>query len=136
MAVRKVKQVEWRLWALMADRGIRSASELSDLMRERAGYICSRAQSSRYTQANPPALTIKFLSALLTTLDAKPEDLFRVTEREEEIPDAGAEPTAEADGQKERRTRVSGDRHPKATAKQNEPPKLFRLGAGKPSKKV
>ncbi len=136
MAIRKVKQVEWRLWALMADRGIRSASELSDLLRERAGYTCSRAQSSRYTQANPPALTIKFLSALLTTLDAKPEDLFRVTEREEEIPDAGSEQAAELGAQKERRTRVSGDRPAKPAAKQNEPPKLFRLGAGKPTKKV
>lgn len=135
MAVRKVKHVEWRLWALMADRGIRSASELSDLLDERAGYKCSRAQSSRYTQDPPPALTIKFLSALLTTLDAKPEELFRVTEIEEVVPEQGQDKDQGSTESKARRTRVTGDRASPSAEKPKDPPRLFRLGVSESKRK-
>ena len=135
MAVRKVKHVEWRLWALMADRGIRSASELSDLLEERAGYKCSRAQSSRYTQDPPPALTIKFLSALLTTLDAKPEELFRVVEREEEIAEQSPDENQDSTAPKARRNRVTGERASSSTEKPKDPPRLFRLGVSESKRK-
>ena len=84
MAKKTIKKVDWRLWAIMADRGIRSETELAELMLSRSGVKLTNSHMSRYTKADPPALTIKMIGALLTTLDAKPEELFHVVDVEVE----------------------------------------------------
>lgn len=81
-------EARWRLFALAADRGVRSASELADLLAERAGYTISAAHLTRFFKDTPPSVTMEFLTALLTTLQADISELIRVEvgEREVEIP--------------------------------------------------
>lgn len=125
MTKKKIKQVEWRLWALMGDRGIRSAAELADIMLKKTGHEISQTHITRYTKSNPPALTLKMIGYLLSTLDATPHELFRVVETEIEIDDK-KEKLLEVREEVERRTTIKGDQPPKPpTARIG--PKLFRL---------
>lgn len=126
MTKKTIKNVEWRLWALMADRGIRSASELADMMLSKAGHEISNTQMSRYTKVEPPALTLKMIGSLLTTLDAKPEDLFRVTETEV-VAKAPKPELAVPVSEIERRNRIKGDQPESPPKPTSTGPKLFRL---------
>ena len=126
MTKKTIKNVEWRLWALMADRGIRSASELADLMLAKAGHEISNTQMSRYTKVEPPALTLKMIGSLLTTLDAKPEDLFRVTETEVVVKAPKPEP-AEVVPEVERRNRIKGEQPNSPPRPSSTGPKLYRI---------
>ena len=134
MTKKTIKNVEWRLWALMADRGIRSASELSELMQSKAGHEISNTQMSRYTKANPPALTLKMIASLLTTLDAKTDELFRVTEIEVEVKEPKTE-HAELKLEIERRNRIKGDQPEPPPKPSTTGPKLFRLNTNQAIKK-
>lgn len=127
MEKRKVKQIEWRLWALMADRGIRSASELSEIMLKKTGHQISATHITRYTKENPPALTLKMIGHILTTLDATPQELFRVVETEIELDDEKKK-LDEVHEEVERRTRIKGDQPPPKNPVVSIGPKLFRLG--------
>jgi DNA-binding Xre family transcriptional regulator len=124
MEKRKVKQIEWRLWALMADRGIRSASELAEIMLKKTGHEISQTHITRYTKDTPPALTLKMIGHILTALDATPQELFRVVEVEI---DDEKDKVDEVREEVERRTRIKGDQPPPKNPIASIGPKLFRL---------
>ena len=101
---RTVKKVEWILDVLMAEKQVRTSTQLARLMKDRTGFKRTPTHLTRYvkTRENPPALSLDFISAILTTLDADISDLFRVTEVEEDIPgDAEKDDQAEAGTGKE-----------------------------------
>jgi DNA-binding Xre family transcriptional regulator len=71
-----VKALQWRLHAVMADRGIRTATELHRRLQPYGVDITSH-QLSRIVAKMPERLNTRVLSALMTVLDCTANELLR-----------------------------------------------------------
>lgn len=70
--------VTWQLRVLLAKRNIRSAAALARLMFDEADYKINASHVTRYLKDDPPNLSLEFLSALATTLEADLDELFEI----------------------------------------------------------
>lgn len=73
-----LRKVEWRLRVLLADRNIRSVAEFQQKLKDETGFELHSSHLTRYTKDDPPALSLEFLTAAATTLDADINELFRI----------------------------------------------------------
>jgi DNA-binding Xre family transcriptional regulator len=87
MANHKKLGLEWRLHAVMADRGIKFARELQDAL-TRDGFSISASSISRLVYKVPKQLDIELLSRLCRVLGCTPDELLMP--REELPRDGGA----------------------------------------------
>jgi len=71
--------LEWRLRKVMADREIWSGSELSRLMKEKAGYSLSAPSISALLTGSPKQMKSETMDALCTALECTPADLWQHT---------------------------------------------------------
>ena len=71
---------EWRLRALLADRGIYTAAQLSPHL-ESYGIRLSDSQVYRLLTGKPERLNLRVLMALCELLDCTPSELIRPVER-------------------------------------------------------
>lgn len=71
-----MKNLQFRLRVMMAERNIRSATELARLLRDQ-GVDVSSSHLTRFLKDTPPPLPVPFLSALCRVLQCNPSDLFR-----------------------------------------------------------
>lgn len=76
--------LDWRLHAVMADRGIKFAKDLQDAL-ARVGCPVSASSISRLVYQEPKQLDIKLLSSLCRVLDCTPDELL--------VPRRAKEPT-------------------------------------------
>lgn len=67
--------LEWRLHAVMADRGIKFAKDLQDAL-ARDGYPVSASSISRLVYQEPKQLDLKLLSSLCRVLACTPDELL------------------------------------------------------------
>lgn len=81
------KTLQWRLHAVMADRGIRTATELHRRLQPYGVEITSH-QLSRIVAKMPERLNTKVLSALMTVLDCSANELIRTVTLEAVEPPA------------------------------------------------
>ncbi|MCR6480423.1 helix-turn-helix transcriptional regulator [Variovorax sp. ZS18.2.2] len=82
-----IKALQWRLHAVMADRGIRTATELHRRLQPYGVEITSH-QLSRIVAKMPDRLNTKVLSALMTVLDCSANELIRAVTLEAVEPQA------------------------------------------------
>jgi DNA-binding Xre family transcriptional regulator len=75
MANRKKLELDWRLHAVMADRGIKFAKELQDAL-TKDGCAISASSISRLVYKIPKQLDIKLLSSLCRVLACTPDELL------------------------------------------------------------
>lgn len=76
---RVMQQLEFRLAVVMAERKIRTVTELTRRIKEQ-GLEVSSSHMTRFMRDNPPSLTLPFLTALCHALDCQPTDLFHWVE--------------------------------------------------------
>ncbi|MEO8801812.1 MAG: helix-turn-helix transcriptional regulator [Rudaea sp.] len=69
-------QLEFRLAVMMAERKIRTVTDLTRRLKEQ-GVEVSSSHMTRFMKDSPPALTLPFLAALCRALECQPGDLFR-----------------------------------------------------------
>jgi DNA-binding Xre family transcriptional regulator len=67
--------LDWRLHAVMADRGIKFAKDLQDAL-ARDGYPVSASSISRLVYQEPKQLDIRLLSSLCRVLGCTPDELL------------------------------------------------------------
>ena len=67
--------LDWRLHAVMADRGIKFAKDLQQAL-ARDGCIVSASSISRLVYQEPKQLDLKLLSSLCRVLDCTPDELL------------------------------------------------------------
>jgi DNA-binding Xre family transcriptional regulator len=67
--------LDWRLHAVMADRGIKFAKDLQDAL-ARDGYPVSASSVSRLVYQTPKQLDIRLLSSLCRVLACTPDELL------------------------------------------------------------
>lgn len=79
-----VSRLEWRLRVMMAERKIKTVTELRRQMEE-VGVTISTSQLSRMTDNFPARLSRHVFAGLLTVLDCEPNDLIRLVRGEREI---------------------------------------------------
>lgn len=77
MANKPPKQLEWRLAMMMAERGIRTATELHRRLTE-YGIDISSDRVSRVVAQRPERLNLDLLAGLATVLDCDTQDLLRL----------------------------------------------------------
>lgn len=77
MSIKSPKQIEWRLSILMAERGIRTATELHRRLTE-YGVDISADRISRIVTARPDRLNLDLLAGLATVLECDTGDLLRL----------------------------------------------------------
>lgn len=79
MAAPSTKQIEieWRIHILMAEKNIRTNTELHERL-ARAGFAISLAQLGRVVNTLPLKLNTHLLLGLLTVLECNVEDLIRI----------------------------------------------------------
>lgn len=78
-------QYQWRLRALMAERGMFSTTEIRPLLAER-GIALSAAQVYRLVAGTPERLNLDVLAALCEILGCTPNDLIDVRPQEAAAP--------------------------------------------------
>lgn len=71
-------KLENRLSALLAERGIRSATAFGRELKAQQGYVLSSSQLSRYMQEVPPAFDLPFVNATCNVLQCLPSDLYKI----------------------------------------------------------
>lgn len=71
-------KLENRLSALLAERGIRSATAFGRELKARQDYVLSSSQLSRYMQETPPAFDLPFVNAACNVLQCLPSDLYKI----------------------------------------------------------
>ena len=71
-----MQQLEFRLAVVMAERKIRTVTELTRRLKEQ-GLEVSSSHMTRFMRDNPPSLTLPFLTALCNALACQPSDLFQ-----------------------------------------------------------
>src|SRR5688572_17430897 len=86
----KPKEIRWRLRVMMAERDIRTATDLGRRLRE-VGLEISSQQLARVVNEMPQRMNTDLLAGLLTVLDCTPDDLLEVKEAASES--AGKEKT-------------------------------------------
>ena len=67
--------LDWRLHAVMADRGIKFAKDLQDAL-ARDGYPVSASSISRLVYQTPKQLDVRLLSSLCRVLACTPDELL------------------------------------------------------------
>lgn len=67
--------LDWRLHAVMADRGIKFAKDLQQAL-ARDGCIVSASSISRLVYQEPKQLDLKLLSSLCRVLNCTPDELL------------------------------------------------------------
>lgn len=71
-------QIEWRLRKVMATRDVWTATELRELLIERAGFEISLQSVSDLVKKQPVQVKVATLEALCTTLRCTPNELFGI----------------------------------------------------------
>jgi DNA-binding Xre family transcriptional regulator len=77
----KPKEIRWRLRVMMAERNIKTATDLGRRLRE-VGLEISSQQLARVVNDMPQRMNTDLLAGLLTVLDCTPDDLLEVKEPE------------------------------------------------------
>ena len=75
----KPKEIRWRVRVMMAERDIRTATDLGRRLRE-VGLEISSQQLARVVNEMPQRMNTDLLAGLLTVLDCTPGDLLEVKE--------------------------------------------------------
>jgi DNA-binding Xre family transcriptional regulator len=75
----KPKEIRWRLRVMMAERNIKTATDLGRRLRE-VGLEISSQQLARVVNDMPQRMNTDLLAGLLTVLDCTPGDLLEVKE--------------------------------------------------------
>lgn len=81
MTTKAPKQLEWRLAVMMAERGIRTATELHRQLIE-YGIDISSDRVSRVVSQKPERLNLDLLACLATVLNCNTDDLLRLSSQE------------------------------------------------------
>jgi DNA-binding Xre family transcriptional regulator len=71
-------QIEWRLRKVMASRNVWTATELRELLIQRAGFELSLQSVDVLIKKQPVQVKVATLQALCTTLRCTPNELFGV----------------------------------------------------------
>ncbi len=69
------KRLTWRLRVLMAERGIKNASQLQRRMQE-VGHAITSAHAARIVGVMPQRISVELISTLLTVLDCRISELI------------------------------------------------------------
>jgi putative transcriptional regulator len=69
-------QIEWRLRKVMASRDVWAATDLRELLIQRAGFELSLQSVSELIKKQPVQVKVATLQALCTTLRCTPNELF------------------------------------------------------------
>ncbi|WP_409490673.1 helix-turn-helix domain-containing protein [Amycolatopsis sp. cmx-11-12] len=69
-------QIEWRLRKVMASRNVWNATELRELLVQRAGFELSLQSVDVLIKKHPVQVKVATLQALCTTLRCTPNELF------------------------------------------------------------
>lgn len=77
----KAKEIRWRLRVMMAERNIKTVTDLGRRLNG-IGLEISSQQLSRVVNDMPQRINTDLLAGLLTVLDCTPTDLFQVKERD------------------------------------------------------
>ena len=71
-------QIEWRLRKVMASRDVWTATELRELLIQRAGFELSLQSVDVLIKKTPVQVKVATLQALCTTLRCTPNELFGI----------------------------------------------------------
>jgi putative transcriptional regulator len=71
-------QIEWRLRKVMASRNVWNATELRELLIQRAGFELSLQSVDVLIKKQPVQVKVATLKALCTTLQCTPNELFGI----------------------------------------------------------
>ncbi|MGA8115670.1 MAG: helix-turn-helix transcriptional regulator [Actinocatenispora sp.] len=71
-------QIEWRLRKVMASRNVWNATELRELLAQRAGFELSLQSVDVLIKKQPVQVKVATLKALCTTLRCTPNELFGI----------------------------------------------------------
>jgi putative transcriptional regulator len=71
-------QIEWRLRKVMASRDVWNATELRELLAQRAGFELSLQSVDVLIKKQPVQVKVATLQALCTTLRCTPNELFGI----------------------------------------------------------
>jgi len=71
-------QIEWRLRKVMASRNVWNATELRELLVQRAGFELSLQSVDVLIKKQPVQVKVATLQALCTTLRCTPNELFGI----------------------------------------------------------
>jgi len=94
---RQQVQIEWRLRKVMASRDVWAATELRELLVQRAGFELSLQSVSDLMKKQPVQVKMATLQALCTSLRCTPNELFGIdTPHDVSLVEPG---TAESNGE-------------------------------------
>lgn len=71
-------QIEWRLRKVMASRDVWTATQLRELLKQRAGFELSLQSVDVLIKKQPVQVKVATLQALCTTLRCTPNELFGI----------------------------------------------------------
>ncbi|MGB3439988.1 MAG: helix-turn-helix transcriptional regulator [Actinophytocola sp.] len=91
-------QIEWRLRKVMASRDVWAATELRELLVQRAGFELSLQSVSDLMKKQPVQVKVATLQALCTALQCTPNELFGIDTPQEvsiaDVPGASDSPAS------------------------------------------
>jgi DNA-binding Xre family transcriptional regulator len=99
----KPKEIRWRLRVMMAERDIRTVTDLGRRLRD-IGLEISSQQLARVVNEMPQRMNTDLLAGLITVLDCTPSDLMEVREPDDEPSGKAKEATRYAPEPKPQRT--------------------------------
>lgn len=95
---RQQVQIEWRLRKVMASRDVWAATELRELLVQRAGFELSLQSVSDLMKKQPVQVKVATLQALCTALQCTPNELFGIDTPQEvsiaDVPGASDSPAS------------------------------------------
>jgi putative transcriptional regulator len=91
-------QIEWRLRKVMASRDVWNATQLRELLIQRAGFELSLQSVDVLIKKQPVQVKVATLQALCTTLRCTPNELFGIDTPQEvsiaDVPGASDSPAS------------------------------------------